>query len=717
MTVIRKNSKPLSETHPELVKEWDYEKNALLSPDYITAGSGLKIWWKCSNNHMWEAVIFSRARGNGCPYCSNRKALPGFNDLATLHSNIACEWNFQKNKNLTPSDVTSNSGKKVWWRCIHGHEWMSTIDHRVARGDGCPYCSGRKVLAGYNDLATLNPDLVVEWNYIRNKKLSPSDVTSGSEKKIWWKCSEGHEWQSAVYVRTQGSGCPYCSGKKVIRGTNDLMTTNPELAKEWDYEKNKQLTPYDVVAGSEKKVWWRGDCGHSWKRSVFDRVKQGFSLCPYCVGQRVLKGYNDLATVNPDLASEWDYEKNAGLTSKSGKDISTPDRVRRSANYKVWWKCKYGHSWQATINSRDSRNDCPLCGGKGTSMPEQTLAYYIEMGTRIEQRCKINKREVDIYLPEYTIAIEYDGIYYHQDEDRDNVKSRLLSESGITLIRIKESKDPMNRVEGYNIFFQLDDSKKNFEWACNELLGMLEKLTGNDVFGRIDVNVKRDFTSIRERFNLKSKENSILYKYPEIAKQWDMEKNEPLKPDMFTAGSHQSVWWICDYGHEWQATIHNRTGLNKNKCPICSNRKVLPGFNDLATINPELVKEWNYDKNGDLLPTNILSKTNKYVWWKCVRGHEWSASVNSRAYGSKCPFCSGQRVVKGVNDLNTKFPEIASQWNYTRNGDLAPSDVLPFSAKKVWWICSEGHEWEEKVIYRTRRKKILCPICSGKAIN
>ena len=114
---------------------------------------------------------------------------------------------------LTPMDITPNSSKKVWWKCSLGHEWETAVTHR-SRGSGCPYCSGQRILKGYNDLQTINPDLASEWNYEKNGSLKPTDITANNGKKVWWKCSKGHEWQAKIYHRNNGSNCPVCQSER-----------------------------------------------------------------------------------------------------------------------------------------------------------------------------------------------------------------------------------------------------------------------------------------------------------------------------------------------------------------------------------------------------------------------------------------------------------------------------------------------------------------------
>ena len=175
--------------------------------------SDKKVWWKCSKGHEWEATIINRNKGTGCPYCASQKILRGYNDLQTVNPDLAKEWNYNKNFGLTPMDVMPNSGKKVWWKCVNGHEWQATIAHRND-GSGCPYCSGRYVITGENDLQTINPDLANEWNYKRNGGLKPAHFLANSHEKVWWKCSNGHEWEATIGSRNKGCGCPECAKYK-----------------------------------------------------------------------------------------------------------------------------------------------------------------------------------------------------------------------------------------------------------------------------------------------------------------------------------------------------------------------------------------------------------------------------------------------------------------------------------------------------------------------
>ena len=207
-------------SNPEAAREWNYEKNGNLKPEHFAANSHKKVWWKCKKGHEWQATIKDRNNGNGCPYCSSKIILKGFNDLQSTNPTLVAEWNYEKNNGLTPVDVMPNSSKKVWWRCSKGHEWQARVADRN-KGRGCPYCANKKVLKGYNDLQTVNPTLAAEWNYEKNNGLTPMAVSPNSHAKVWWKCSKGHEWQAIIGNRNKGNGCPYCAGQRTYKDKND----------------------------------------------------------------------------------------------------------------------------------------------------------------------------------------------------------------------------------------------------------------------------------------------------------------------------------------------------------------------------------------------------------------------------------------------------------------------------------------------------------------
>ncbi|MBR3864451.1 MAG: hypothetical protein IKJ19_05000 [Clostridia bacterium] len=676
---------------------------------------------------------------------------------------LMAEWNWEKNNELglDPKTLTLGSNKKAWWKCSKGHEWQAIINSRT-KGSGCPYCAGQKAIKGYNDLATINPKLASEWNYEKNDGLTPMDIMPNSNKKVWWKCSKGHEWQATIIYRNKRSGCPICSNKKVLVGVNDLATINPQLAKEWNYEKNGDLKPEDFTANSGKKVWWKCSRGHEWQTTI-DSRSNGIG-CPYCAGRNVIKGKNDLKTLNPNLASEWNYEKNGDLK---------PENFTANSGKKVWWKCNKGHEWQATVGNRNKGRDCPICTSeRTTSFPEFAIVYYLKKNS-IETIHSYKEKgyELDIYIPSRKIAIEYDGCFWHKNKEKKDLEKNLKCKNdGIILYRIREDLPSLN---DYSIDYIVDKCQRNLGEVIQKVISEIVGANIDVDLKRdaIEIEDLREYTekansllyinptlasewnyekngSLKPEHILANSHKKVWWKCseghewiatiasrnsrtgcpycsgryaikgvsdlatinPKLVKEWNYEKNGNLKPEDFMPNSNKKVWWKCEKGHEWQATINHR---NKGGgCAYCAGQKAITGYNDLATLNPKLASEWNNAKNGDLAPKHFMPNSGKKVWWKCFKGHEWQATISTRNRGSGCPYCSNQKILRGYNDLATINPKLASEWNYEKNGNLKPEDFTANSGKKVWWKCEKGHEWEATIVNRNRGRG--CPYCSGR---
>ena len=339
-----------------LLAQWDIERNLPLTPDDVTFGSHKRVWWTCPNGHSWQAMVYTRSEGAGCPYCTGRKASPEQNSLAKQFPALAAEWDDEKNAPLTPRDVTTGSHKLIWWRCPKGHSYRSAVKTRV-QGSGCPYCAGKSVLPEENSLAAEYPVIVKDWDAAKNKPLTPNQVLSGTKRKVWWLCPKGHSWCAAVFSRTVlGTGCPVCTGRQALAGENDLATLYPDVAAQWDGMKNGALHPSNVTAGSNRRVWWKCEKGHSYRAVIAQRVQRGDG-CPYCANRKVLPGFNDLATVQPLVAKQWHETLNGALT---------PEMVTAGSHKKAWWQCSYGHVWKAAIYSRAGVQQCgcPVCAGR-----------------------------------------------------------------------------------------------------------------------------------------------------------------------------------------------------------------------------------------------------------------------------------------------------------------------------------------------------------------
>ena len=278
-------------------------------------------------------------------------------------------------------------------------------------------------MAMNNNLAEVHPELVSEWSE-KNLLLTPDGITFGSNKKVWWKGTCGHEWQASVKACSNGEKCPICSGARVIAGINDLQTTHPEIASEWS-EKNLPLKPDEVNAKSRKNDWWRcGKCGNEWKSVINARVKG--TVCPVCAEREVLAGYNDLATTDNQLLSEWDYKQNK----------LKPTEVSRTSAKRAWWKCRHGHSWSMKINERTILNKgCRICEQEYLSLfPALAVSYYSnKKGLKAELGSdRLLGVPLETYIPSEKLAIESGSA----DENLEIMKAYMCKQRGIRLIKL-----------------------------------------------------------------------------------------------------------------------------------------------------------------------------------------------------------------------------------------------------------------------------------------
>lgn len=367
------------------------------------------------------------------------------------------EWHPQKNGDATPSTVGIGSDYRAWWLSkVCGHEWDATVASR-ASGHGCPFCTGQRVLVGFNDLQTLHPGIASEWDFVLNDGVMPWEVTARSGKKRWWRGAAcGHSWDATVASRTGPirAGCGVCKGARVLAGYNDLGTAYPTAANDWHPYLNGAVTPADVTGASGFAAWWRGECGHDWNSVVKARTLQQQG-CPFCAGNRALIGFNDLLTLFPDVASEWHPTKNGALV---------PTQFTPGTTTRVWWLGQCGHDWEASIVSRTSRNGgCHRCGYANTSRRQQLIykalltympglqcdAKVARQGDRLPRRQP--RLAVDMLCPDPKVIVEFDGWYFHGPNgpkarkhglerclQDDAEKAEELRSLGFRVIRIRE---------------------------------------------------------------------------------------------------------------------------------------------------------------------------------------------------------------------------------------------------------------------------------------
>ena len=440
--------------------------------------------------------------------------------FADLYPEQAAEWHPTRNGGLDPTEMRPHSNRRCWWRCACGNEWEATVANRTAkRARGCRSCSSTqrwlKPPTGGQTLAHRFPDLAQEWKECTTRpELTPETTRPGSHARVRWVCSDcGHEWEAEVRKRTSPpySGCPPCAYRRVGEAhrtpseKGSLAAARPDVAAEWHPTRNHPLRARNVTYASGQRVWWKCASGHEWQTSVANRTSGKQSQCPQCsLRQKHLPpAGRSLAELYPELASQWHPERNTGVT---------PAIIKPGSARKVWWLCPdCGHSYQASVGSRAL---------KGTGC----------------EPCSYQTRPHLIAKP-------------------------------------------------------------------------------------------KEGESLAERF-------------PDIAAQWHPSKNGSRRPEDVKAGSDTFTWWVCERGHTWRARVYSRTsGGRARGCPEC--RPIPDPGKSFADRFPFIATEWHPTKNAPLRPDADKAGSTRKVWWKCsVAGHEWQASISNRVRGTGCRFCS-----------------------------------------------------------------------------
>lgn len=348
------------------------------------------------------------------------------NSISTKAPHLLTEWDSERN-HVSPMQITYGSNKKYWWKCIKRHEWSASPNNRF-NGSNCPFCSSRKFHSD-NSLAVKAPHLIKEWHPNKNGKRTPYDVLPTGNKKFWWLCEKGHEWETAVGGRYAGNGCPDCSGRRPS-ATHNFAYQHPDLAVEWHPHKNDGLTPDRVTPRSRKLVWWLCKNNHEWKCILKDRARLQHK-CPYCDKRQVSEEFN-LAVKRPELIKEWHPD-----------NTMSPNQVMPSSNMKVKWICKWKHEWVATIGSRARGHGCPKCVFRSSRLEVRIFCELKHLFHDTLWQHKVDKREVDIFIPSFSLGIEVDGWYWHIADDRvlaDRKKEIILEENNINLIRVADER-------------------------------------------------------------------------------------------------------------------------------------------------------------------------------------------------------------------------------------------------------------------------------------
>lgn len=515
-----------------------------------------------------------------------------YDELEEKNTILHREWDTQKNN----KDIYSMS-EKVWWKCSKcGYSWDATISRRLGtqnqKGTGCPYCAGKVFIAGVNDLSTVSPWYLSEWDAKKNSELgiTPDNLFCRSGKKVWWKCSKcGQDWMSTPSHRASGRGCPLCakanrksSWSKNRAQNNNFAEKHPSLLEEWDYESNNanEIFPDAISCYAQVNVWWKCSvCGHRWQAEV-SRRSMGLSLCPHCnkrgtsFGEQAIFYYT--RKVFPDAINRYQgFEKEL--------DIYIPT-IKTAIEYDgVAW-----HNGKNKLKQDNYKDD--LCAKNGIKiirfrdpiLPKTNRATIIDCVDKRYLGLEDGIKELMQILPiDCTIDINISRDYSEINSELRN----SLSQNNLSNLFPNIAKEwCIEENNGLLPSQVMPCTDRKFWWKCSKC-GYKWRASANNrtrlksgcpaCSGHVVITGRNDFKTMCSR------EGKEL-----LLEEWDYEKNNALGifPDQISYKSHKRVWWKCNVcGKEWNAVVSSRSFGNVG-CRDCGRQRSIKA-NRKAVIN------------------------------------------------------------------------------------------------------------------------------------
>lgn len=629
------------------------------------------------------------------------------------------DWDFKKNTNISPYELTAGSSKRVHWKCsICGEEKEISPNSRMK--GGCRTCDTRrrieKLIAEKGSFESNCPERVKDWDFEKNGNLLPSQVTSGSNKIVYWKCHVcQYEWKEKIYMRARAKySCEKCARRETTLqryGAETLSETHPDLAKEWNYSRNGDLTPDNVTPHDTREVYWICEKGHEWPASIGYRVRTS-AKCPKCASER--------KTSFPEQAIFYYLSEITTAKSRCKIDSYEIDILLPNLKIGIEYDGLYYHSDPKAIEREERKNNGMAKNGYRLIRVKEADRDKLE-GDVIYTKYKSDYSNLNFVMHclleligkpnEIKINIEKDKIdicdLFIQSEKADNILAKMPE--------LAKEWDYEQNGKIRPEFVRITSSKK-FWWKCSNghswPATVYQRAAGSGCpycYGKI----------------LIVGENDLLSQNPDLAKEWDYELNDNLKPDEITANNNKSVWWKCSKcGHRWPSPVGSRNNGGTG-CPECAKQKrtlsryktIIKKKGSFADNFPELLKEWDYDKNIGIDPHTLPPFCTKVVMWKCPNGHSWPASISNRAKGRGCRECykmnnpAHQRkfAVKKSGSICNTHPHLLKDWDYNNNTEL-PENLSPGSGYDAFWKCHHcGYEWHVPVFKRTGGHK--CPKC------
>jgi len=707
--------KTLRELNPKAAEMWYYELNGDMTPDNIPGKSGKLAYFQCKKNpkHIFKKKIFTMTApdgsNRGCLYCDGRItiAFPGENDFFTMVPEAKALWDFNKNEGLDPTTLLPGSTVRANFKCSRGHEFNRQIQNITES----PYC--KICYLEDNNITKTNPELLDWWNYKKNGDVKPEQFTKASCKKVWWECPKCHfEWQAEIATRVISKGmCPCCEARLYVKpGVNDMFSLVPDIEKDFDYERNKDINYTCIKISSTQKLFWKcHTCGYKWKASPSSRISANedgtyqFNNCPACAkNARLIPFYKEY----PKLYEKFDTDANP----------LPIDAYNISCKEKLWWNCfKCGEKFQCTIRSmirgyNTSSEGCTYCSGSKVA-PKKSFGYlHPECMDEYASDNELNAYEVAEKSTKKAYWIcrnnpEHKWITTFQarargfgtcPECQNRTYGKMLSIERPDLKELFDTEQNQHPFESYTYV-----SNKKVYWKCKH--GGQARIAISNIIKKtpkycyvcgipIVTKGKNDFAS----------------KFPALAKEFDAYKNGFSADELLFNSKDESIWWTCAKGHSYQRSPYYRW-YDSSTCPVCNRTIIVPGINDLQSKYPFLPNIWDFDKN-DLAPTEISDKNTGAYWFKCKKNHSYSTKIPIQTqYKDSCLVCLNKVFLKGINSYADAHPELVNEWS--PNNRRKPQEILCSLHLEIKWICPDcSYEYTYPMHLREKGKKV-CPAC------
>lgn len=703
----------LKDYYPELLNEFDYNKNEKNSLETLTIGSGKKVWWICKKGHpSYKATCHNRTKNkSGCPYCSNLKVYEG-NSLATLSPHIAAEWNYKKNGDLTPTNVTNGTGKKVWWVCRYGHEWEAAVNPRTKKGVGCPECFKRT-----------NTSFSEQSIFYYLQKIFPN-VKNRKKVHINGEIFEADIYIEHLNIAIEYDGARTHNGKfdKDLRKRRAFQNAGiriiniregelPALTKnnkdELIIEEGRRITDENRTH-MIKKLMHLLNTNYSCEINVAKDRTQILEM------YHRVRAKNNILQKAPGIAEQWHPKKNGKLK---------PEYFPSGSTEKVWWLGKCGHTWEAAIYTRTKAGyGCPYC--RNLYVNETNSLESLEPA--ILKFWDFNKNDEEGMHPSRIVPSSPKEVWWKCSKGhsfKSGVRVRLASkhEGCPYCIGRKVSIENSLGIKRPWVFkyWDVEKNKKTpYEftaksetsvfWKCKKCTHTWQE--------RIDYIEKRksykcpscELKNVKPKIPCDGNPDKLLKYYPIFFSEWHFEKNNHLDIDTLLCGSSKEAWWKCSKGHEWFKQINRRTKRFKD-CPRCYSKTIIK---NPISKNEKLMSYWDFESNV-YDPSGIGIYSTLKLHWKCENNHQWTQSPETTV---TCLECSEINLRNKNKELMHQHTTVFQEWDFEKNKNIDLELLKMGAHKKYFWKCNKNpkHIWESTIYNRIGPNKNGCPYCSGK---